>query len=54
LAPADDFIQKGIQDPGGLMVKVKDLAPGSYRLVVRRRTARNHQAPIVGGFRDYE
>jgi len=46
LAPADDFIQKG--NPviaGGLMVKVKDLAPGSYRLVVQAVDSANHQAP---------
>jgi len=46
LAPADDFIQKG--NPviaGGLMVKVKDLAPGSYRLVLQAADSANHQAP---------
>jgi hypothetical protein len=30
---------------GGLMVKVKDLAPGSYRLVVQAADSANHQAP---------
>jgi hypothetical protein len=44
LAPADDFIQKGNPViPGGLMVKVKDLAPGGYRLVVQAvDSAGNH------------
>jgi len=46
LAPADDFIRKGNPViPGGLMVKVKDLAPGSYRLVVQAADSANHQAP---------
>jgi hypothetical protein len=27
------------------MVKVKDLAPGSYRLVVQAADSANHQAP---------
>jgi VWFA-related protein len=46
LAPADDFIRKG--NPviaGGLVVKVKDLATGSYRLVVQAVDSANHQAP---------
>src|SRR5713226_6526762 len=46
LAPADDFIQKG--NPviaGGLVVRVKDLTPGSYRLVVQAVDSANHQAP---------
>jgi hypothetical protein len=46
LAPADDFIQKGNPViPGGLNVKVKDLAPGSYRLVVQAVDSEKHQAP---------
>jgi VWFA-related protein len=46
LAPADDFIQKGNPViPGGLKVQVKDLAPGSYRLVVQAADSANHQAP---------
>jgi len=46
LAPADDFIRKG--NPviaGGLMVKVKDLTPGSYRLVVQAVDSAKNQAP---------
>jgi hypothetical protein len=46
LAPADDFIQKGNPViPGGLLVKIKDLPPGSYRLVVQAVDSENHQAP---------
>jgi len=46
LAPADDFIQKGNPViPGGLVVNVKDLAPGSYRLVVQAADSARHQAP---------
>jgi hypothetical protein len=46
LAPADDFIQKGNPViPGGLLVKVKDLTPGSYRLVVQAVDSANNQAP---------
>src|ERR1700676_3573733 len=46
LAPADDFIQKGNPViPGGLMVKVKDLAPGSYRLVVQAVDSAGNHAP---------
>jgi VWFA-related protein len=46
LVPADDFIHKGNPViPGGLMVKVKDLAPGSYRLVVQAVDSEKHQAP---------
>jgi hypothetical protein len=46
LAPADDFIQKGNPViPGGLKVQVKDLAPGSYRLVVQAVDSEQHQAP---------
>jgi len=46
LAPADDFIQKGNPViPGGLMVKVKDLTPGSYRLVVQAVDSAGNHAP---------
>ncbi|HLZ91305.1 MAG TPA: VWA domain-containing protein [Candidatus Acidoferrum sp.] len=46
LAPADNFIQKGNPViPGGLVVKVQDLAPGSYRLVVQAVDSANNQAP---------
>jgi hypothetical protein len=46
LAPADDFIQKGNPViPGGLKVQVKDLTPGSYRLVLQAVDSENHQAP---------
>ncbi len=46
LAPADDFIRKGNPViPGGLVVNVKDLPPGSYRLVVQAVDSANHQAP---------
>jgi hypothetical protein len=46
LAPADDFIQKGNPViPSGLNVKVKDLPPGSYRLVVQAVDSENHAAP---------
>src|SRR5262249_7413203 len=46
VAPADDFIQKGNPViPAGMMVKVKDLAPGSYRMVVQAADSANNQAP---------
>jgi len=46
LAPADEFIRKGNPViPGGLVVNVKDLPPGSYRLVVQAVDSANHQAP---------
>jgi hypothetical protein len=46
LAPADDFIQKGNPViPGGLVVNVKDLTPGSYRLVVQAVDSAKNQAP---------
>src|SRR5258708_27877201 len=46
LAPADAFIQKGNPViPAGLVVKVKDLAPGSYRLVVQAVESANNHAP---------
>jgi hypothetical protein len=46
LAPADDFIQKG--NPviaGGMMVKVKDLTPGAYRLVLQAADSANNHSP---------
>jgi VWFA-related protein len=46
LAAADDFIQKGNPViPAGLVVKVKDLAPGSYRLLVQAADSANNHAP---------
>jgi VWFA-related protein len=46
LVAADDFIQKGSPViPAGMMVKVKDLAPGSYRLVVQAADNANNQSP---------
>ena len=46
LAPADDFIQKGNPViPAGMMVKVKDLAPGGYRLIVQAADTANNHAP---------
>jgi len=46
LAPADDFIQKGNPViPGGMMLKVKDLNPGNYRLVVQAVDSANNHAP---------
>jgi VWFA-related protein len=46
LAPADDFIQKGNPViPAGMVVKVKDLPPGSYRLMVQAADAANNHAP---------
>jgi hypothetical protein len=46
LAPADDFVQKGNPViPSGMKVKVQDLAPGSYRLVVQAVDSANNQAP---------
>jgi VWFA-related protein len=45
LAPADDFVKKGNPViPAGLMVKVKDLPPGSYRLVVQAADTAHNQA----------
>jgi hypothetical protein len=46
VAPADDFIQKG--NPviaAGMVVKVKDLPPGGYRLIVQAADNANNQAP---------
>jgi hypothetical protein len=46
LAPADEFIQTGNPViPGGLMVKVKDLTPGGYRLVVQAVDSAGNHAP---------
>ena len=46
LVPADDFIQKGNPViPGVLMVKVKDLTPGAYRLVVQAADTANNHSP---------
>jgi hypothetical protein len=46
LTPADEFIQKG--NPviaGGMVVQVKNLTPGSYRLVVQAVDSAKNQAP---------
>jgi VWFA-related protein len=44
--PADEFLQKGSPVvPIGLLVKVKDLNPGAYRLVLMAADAANRQAP---------
>jgi VWFA-related protein len=46
LGAADEYIQKGNPViPAGMMVKVKDLAPGSYRLMVQAVDAANNHAP---------
>ena len=46
VVPADDFIQKGNPViPVGLMVKVKELPPGSYRLLMQSVDALRNQAP---------
>ena len=46
LVAADGFIQKGNPVvPGGLMVKVKDLQPGSYRLVLQAADTANNHSP---------
>jgi VWFA-related protein len=45
VAPADDFIQKGNPViPAGMVVKVKDLPPGAYRLVVQAVDSANNHA----------
>jgi hypothetical protein len=45
LAPADDFVKKGNPViPAGLMVKVKDLPPGGYRMVVQAADSAHNQA----------
>jgi VWFA-related protein len=44
--PADEFLQKGSPVvPIGMLVKVKDLNPGAYRLVLMAADAANRQAP---------
>jgi hypothetical protein len=44
--PADDFLQKGSPVvPVGLIVMVKDLAPGSYRVVLMAADSAGRQAP---------
>jgi len=44
--PADDFLQKGSPVvPIGLMVMVKDLAPGSYRVTLLAADSAGRQAP---------
>jgi VWFA-related protein len=44
--PADDFIQKGNPViPVGLMVRVKELPPGSYKLLMQAVDALKNQAP---------
>jgi hypothetical protein len=46
VVPLDDFIQKGNPViPVGLMVKVKELPPGSYRLLMQGVDALRNQAP---------
>ena len=46
LAPADNFIQKGNPViPAGLIVAVKDLPPGAYRMVVQAVDNANNHAP---------
>jgi VWFA-related protein len=44
--PLEDYIQKGnAVVPFGLMVKVKDLPPGNYRLVLQAADGAHNQAP---------
>ena len=44
--PLEDFVQKGnAVVPFGLMVQVKDLPPGSYRLVLQAADGAHNQAP---------
>jgi VWFA-related protein len=46
LIPADDFVQKGNPIiPAGLIVKMKDLQPGGYRLVVQAVDNASNHAP---------
>ena len=46
VAPAEPFIHKGNPViPGGLMVKVKELSPGSYRLVLQAVDSANNHSP---------
>jgi VWFA-related protein len=45
LAPADEFVKKGnAVIPAGMVVKVKDLPPGGYRLLVQAADSANNQA----------
>jgi hypothetical protein len=52
LAAADDFIQKGSPViPAGMIVKVKDLPPGGYRLLMQAAdNANNHAADRLVDF----
>jgi VWFA-related protein len=44
--PADDFVQKGNPlVPAGMVVKVKDLPPGGYRLLLQAVDGANNHAP---------
>ena len=44
--PADDFLQKGSPVvPVGMVVMVKDLSPGSYRLILMAADSGGRQAP---------
>jgi hypothetical protein len=44
--PADDFVKKGNPlVPAGMVVKVKDLPPGGYRLVLQAVDGANNHAP---------
>jgi hypothetical protein len=46
VVPADDFIQKGNPViPVGLLVKVSDLAPGGYTLIMQAVDSANNKAP---------
>jgi hypothetical protein len=46
VAPADEFIQKGNPViPAGMVVKIKDLQPGAYRLIVQAVDSANNHAP---------
>jgi hypothetical protein len=45
-APADEFLQKGSpMAPIGMMVMVKDLSPGSYRVILMAADSAGRQAP---------
>jgi hypothetical protein len=44
--PADQFIQKGSPViPTGMLIKVKDLPPGGYRIIVQAIDGANNHAP---------
>jgi len=44
--PLEEFVQKGnAVVPFGLIVQVKDLAPGNYKLVLQAADAAKNQAP---------